>query len=325
MDVAALAAGESAAGNAPLCGSAGDHPGGAGVEALRDVAWRWNGGARARARQRLRTGPCGAAYALSGSGRRSLAASSWRTVGALGTGDTLHRASGPWAPGPRPPRAVRWGEPPDRGAGTSRSAVGLLRQPRGPLRPGVPCFASSDRRGLRLQGPALALARRSDIPPEGTALGAVQVPGDGLPIVLGPEPPGDWRIWKIATWSPRTFLCSRRRAPERRSVSWSNHGASTQTSARGWTMSHPALPHHQATVAVGSMPGDRTHQKDAPVAPHLARPEWRIGAHPGISRPPELRGGPRWTCRSRKSARSSLPAWRGWTRSSARGAAVSPT
>jgi len=47
-------------------------------------------------------------------------------------------------------------------------------------------FAQQRPAGLRLQGPALALARRSDIPPEGTALGAVQVPGDGLPIVLGP-------------------------------------------------------------------------------------------------------------------------------------------
>jgi antagonist of KipI len=64
---------------------------------------------------------------------------------------------------------------------------------------------SSDRRGLRLQGPALALARRSDIPPEGTALGAVQVPGDGLPIVLGPDRPVTGGYAKIATVVPADF------------------------------------------------------------------------------------------------------------------------
>ena len=64
---------------------------------------------------------------------------------------------------------------------------------------------SSDRRGLRLQGPALALSRRSDIPSEGTALGAVQVPGDGLPIVLGPDRPVTGGYAKIATVVPADF------------------------------------------------------------------------------------------------------------------------
>ena len=56
----------------------------------------------------------------------------------------------------------------------------------------------SDRRGLRLQGPPLP-PRRADIAPEGTAPGAVQVPGDGLPIVLGPDRPVTGGYPKIAT------------------------------------------------------------------------------------------------------------------------------
>ena len=56
----------------------------------------------------------------------------------------------------------------------------------------------SDRRGLRLQGKPLDL-KRADIPPEGTAPGAVQVPGDGQPIVLGPDRPVTGGYPKIAT------------------------------------------------------------------------------------------------------------------------------
>jgi KipI family sensor histidine kinase inhibitor len=47
----------------------------------------------------------------------------------------------------------------------------------------------SDRRGLRLTGPRVELARPADLPPEGVAPGSVQIPGDGLPIVLGPDGP----------------------------------------------------------------------------------------------------------------------------------------
>ncbi|MGZ6124075.1 MAG: carboxyltransferase domain-containing protein [Myxococcales bacterium] len=56
----------------------------------------------------------------------------------------------------------------------------------------------SDRRGLRLTGPRLEVVK-PDIPPEGTAPGAVQVPGDGLPIVLGPDRPVTGGYAKIAT------------------------------------------------------------------------------------------------------------------------------
>lgn len=49
--------------------------------------------------------------------------------------------------------------------------------------------AASDRRGIRLEGPAVAHRGSPDVPPEGTALGAVQVARDGQPIVLGPDRP----------------------------------------------------------------------------------------------------------------------------------------
>jgi KipI family sensor histidine kinase inhibitor len=59
--------------------------------------------------------------------------------------------------------------------------------------------AESDRRGIRLEGPALDLSRAPDVAPEGTALGAIQVPGNGLPIVLGPDRPVTGGYAKIAT------------------------------------------------------------------------------------------------------------------------------
>ncbi|MDQ5857076.1 MAG: 5-oxoprolinase subunit PxpB [Acidobacteriota bacterium] len=57
----------------------------------------------------------------------------------------------------------------------------------------------SDRRGIRLDGPALDLCRAPDVPPEGTALGTIQVPANGLPIVLGPDRPVTGGYAKIAT------------------------------------------------------------------------------------------------------------------------------
>jgi biotin-dependent carboxylase-like uncharacterized protein len=57
----------------------------------------------------------------------------------------------------------------------------------------------SDRRGIRLDGPPLELRRPPDIAPEGTALGSIQVPASGLPIVLGPDRPVTGGYAKIGT------------------------------------------------------------------------------------------------------------------------------
>jgi len=57
----------------------------------------------------------------------------------------------------------------------------------------------SDRMGLRLDGPAIELAANADLLPEGIAPGAIQVPGDGQPIVLGVDRPTTGGYTKIAT------------------------------------------------------------------------------------------------------------------------------
>jgi KipI family sensor histidine kinase inhibitor len=49
--------------------------------------------------------------------------------------------------------------------------------------------STSDRRGIRLEGPPLAAAGSSEMSPEGTARGTIQVPLDGQPILLGPDRP----------------------------------------------------------------------------------------------------------------------------------------
>jgi KipI family sensor histidine kinase inhibitor len=73
--------------------------------------------------------------------------------------------------------------------------------------------AESDRRGIRLEGPSLPLRRPPDIPPEGTALGAIQVPANGQPIVLGPDRPVTGGYAKIGTVVARDWLLIAQAAP----------------------------------------------------------------------------------------------------------------
>lgn len=47
----------------------------------------------------------------------------------------------------------------------------------------------SDRIGIRLAGPALRRARTGELPSEAALPGGLQVPGDGAPILLGPDAP----------------------------------------------------------------------------------------------------------------------------------------
>jgi biotin-dependent carboxylase-like uncharacterized protein len=49
--------------------------------------------------------------------------------------------------------------------------------------------ADSDRIGVRLDGPALQRVRVDELPSEPTLPGALQVPSDGRPILLGPDAP----------------------------------------------------------------------------------------------------------------------------------------
>jgi antagonist of KipI len=73
--------------------------------------------------------------------------------------------------------------------------------------------AESDRRGVRLEGPSLPLRRPPDIPPEGTALGAIQVPANGQPIVLGPDRPVTGGYAKIGTVVARDWPLLAQAAP----------------------------------------------------------------------------------------------------------------
>lgn len=59
--------------------------------------------------------------------------------------------------------------------------------------------ARSDRMGLRLEGPAVRSEQGHDIVSEGVALGSIQVPGDGKPIVLGRDCQTTGGYPKIAT------------------------------------------------------------------------------------------------------------------------------
>jgi antagonist of KipI len=73
--------------------------------------------------------------------------------------------------------------------------------------------SESDRRGIRLDGPPIDLRRPPDIPPEGTALGTIQVPASGLPIVLGPDRPVTGGYAKIATVVARDWPLLAQAAP----------------------------------------------------------------------------------------------------------------
>lgn len=121
----------------------------------------------------------------------------------LGRGDVVFRA--------RPRARPRRGEPPDAFVPVCRGELMLSILP-GPQLSDFPPDASdrlfsstyrvspeSDRRGIRLHGPSLELTRPPDIPPEGTALGAIQIPANGQPIVLGPDRPVTGGYAKIGT------------------------------------------------------------------------------------------------------------------------------
>ena len=57
----------------------------------------------------------------------------------------------------------------------------------------------SDRMGARLHGPRIAHARGHDIVSDGIALGSIQVPGDGQPIVLLVDRQSTGGYTKVAT------------------------------------------------------------------------------------------------------------------------------
>ena len=208
MDLAALAAANRVVGNAPLAPALEITLVGPELEALAPVRVVVAGEERTLARgERLATGAVRKgvrAYLVVEGGIAPLLPG--ETTRALRAGEVLHRLSGPSPDGPRPPQVpLRWGEPLIRVRAHRGPQWGFFASPEDFFDREYRVSPSSDRRGLRLQGPALALARRSDIPSEGTAPGAIQVPGDGMPIVLGPDRPVTGGYAKIATVVPDDF------------------------------------------------------------------------------------------------------------------------
>lgn len=112
-----------------------------------------------------------------------------------GLGPAALRAGDRLPVGPQPPHPVNGALVP------ASAAVTRLRAVLGPredwFAPDAPAAlagpwtvrADSDRIGVRLDGPPLRRARAGELPSEPTLPGALQVPPDGRPILLGPDAP----------------------------------------------------------------------------------------------------------------------------------------
>jgi KipI family sensor histidine kinase inhibitor len=103
--------------------------------------------------------------------------------------------------------AVAYRNPFSSGAAQALVRVVLAEEPsffteesvRGFLATPYRVSSASDRRGVRLEGAPLTHRTGPDIAPEGTAPGAIQVPRDGMPILLGPDRPVTGGYAKVGT------------------------------------------------------------------------------------------------------------------------------
>lgn len=68
--------------------------------------------------------------------------------------------------------------------------------------------AASDRRGLRLEGPGVALDVAADGPSHGVPIGAIQITPAGLPLVLLPDagPTGGYAVLAVVTTASRSVI-----------------------------------------------------------------------------------------------------------------------
>ncbi|HWE23125.1 MAG TPA: 5-oxoprolinase subunit PxpB [Myxococcales bacterium] len=212
MDLARLAAANSAVGNPPLAPGLEITVSGPEVELLADAELAVGGDIdcspadpwprAARAGDRVKFGPVRhgvRAYVAIRGGLSPAGAEA--TTRRLRAGDLLGRA------GTAPLRA----RIPEQGDRDMRNPIEVRAIPGPHLEwfssAGIDTFFSSeytastrsDRRGLRLDGPRIELSRAADLPPEGVTPGAVQVPGDGLPIALGPDGPVTGGYPRVAT------------------------------------------------------------------------------------------------------------------------------
>ena len=91
----------------------------------------------------------------------------------------------------RPEQTVRAIRGPQASAFTERAIERFFSQ-------GFAVSTRADRTGIRLEGMALQLRGAADIDPEGVVTGAVQVPADGVPIVLCNDRPVTGGYAKVA-------------------------------------------------------------------------------------------------------------------------------
>ncbi len=92
-------------------------------------------------------------------------------------GDQTDRPVYSYEPPVKSPEALRFLRGPNVDAFASSAFETLVTAP-------YTVSGASDRMGLRLNGAALERANKTELPPQGTTAGALQVPPDGLPILL---------------------------------------------------------------------------------------------------------------------------------------------
>lgn len=133
-----------------------------------------------------------AAAGLGGHQGRALAAGDLLPVGPA-SGDPPLRRLGPDAlPAYRSEQALRAVPGPQEAAFTGGGRATFFSSP-------YRVSPRSDRIGIRLEGPAVERVAAADLLPEGLPAGAVQVPADGQPILLGNDRPTTGGYIKIAT------------------------------------------------------------------------------------------------------------------------------
>ncbi|MFT4137281.1 5-oxoprolinase/urea amidolyase family protein [Microbacterium sp.] len=133
----------------------------------------------------------------------------------LRAGDRLTPA-GPDPAAPIPPDDLRpWGPPDD-----TAIEIALAPGPRADwLAAAAGLFEAdwtvsneADRVGIRLDGPALRRIRTDELPSEGMLPGAIQVPPDGRPVILGPDGPvtGGYPVIAVVADASRDALAQAR-------------------------------------------------------------------------------------------------------------------